>query len=68
MGNENNVNEDDFLVKQNLYYYLGMNPDKIKKINDNYYLDLKREEYKLNKEILRNFERNNNFSRDKSSK
>ena len=49
MGNENNVNEDDFLVKQNLYYYLGMNPDKIKKINDNYYLDLKREEYKLNK-------------------
>ena len=68
MGNENNVNEKEFLDKQNLYLSLGINPNKIKKINNDYYLEINREEYKLNKEILKNFEKNNNFSSEKTSK
>ena len=52
--------------KNNQYVFLtyGIKPEKLISINNNYYANLDREETKLPDDILKSFEKNNNFSKE----
>ena len=62
MGNGASVKNNIDIHKQ-----YGVEINNIREIDGHYYLNLERDKYKLQKEILKVFERENNFSHEKDS-
>lgn len=62
MGNGANPGESKQDIIKKKY---GVDPSRVREIDGEYYLNLEREDYKLHREVLLVFNRENNFSKDK---